>query len=214
MLFSGIKAFQVGIQHFIAFCQLGLHVLFAAVKEKSRAFTDVFILTHHSVFCQRHQLFDQVAFIIWSSQVFHHHFQGVAWITTKVRLDGRLDIFQKAQQLPGIFLIFQTTVDPPAKFGDQHFIYVFMQVVLGKYLIPLAINAISLRVQHVVIFQQMLSHIKVCAFHTGLRLFHQLIDQGYLDRHVFVDLEARQQPFHLLPAEHSHQFVIQRQVKA
>jgi len=65
-----------------------------------------------------------------------------------------------------------------------------MQVVLGKDLVPLAVNPVSLRVQHIIVFQQMLAHIKVSAFHAGLRLLNQPVHQRNFDWHVLIDLEA------------------------
>ena len=89
-----------------------------------------------------------------------------------------------------------------------------MQVVFGENLIPLTVDAVSLCVQDVVIFQQVLADVKVRALHTGLGLFHQFVDQRDLDRHILVDLKALQQALHLLPAEQAHEVVIQSEVKS
>ena len=45
MLITRVKGLEVSIQRIIAFRQLGFHRLFAAVKEQSRAFADMVILS-------------------------------------------------------------------------------------------------------------------------------------------------------------------------
>ena len=42
-------------------------------------------------------------------------------------------------------------LDPAGELGDQHFIYIFVQIILGEDLVPLAVDAVSLGIQDIVI---------------------------------------------------------------
>ncbi len=89
-----------------------------------------------------------------------------------------------------------------------------MQVLFFKGTVAFPVDPFALRVQHIIVFKQMLADIKVVAFDAFLGLFHDPAEQTALNRQARIDLHPRHQSFHLSTAKQAHQFIFKRQVKA
>ena len=139
---------------------------------------------------------------------------GIGWENGVVELERRLDFLQPGQQLPGAFLILQGFRHAPLNLGAQHLGDIFAQVVFDEDPVALLVNPFPLRVEHIVVFQQMLADIKVGAFHPRLRLFDQPADHAHFQGQSIVDLQALHQVVRLLAAEQAHQFVFHGEVEA
>ena len=145
---------------------------------------------------------------------FHQELVGVGWVRNAFVLDGRLNFFQVGQELPGAFGVAQASFHPFIDLSLQHFSHVVREVSFRKDAVSLGIDAMALAVEDIVIFQQMLAHVKVGAFNSLLRLLDHAANQTDFNRYVFIQVEAADQVFNLLAAKQAHEVVFQREVEA
>ncbi len=217
-----IRVFQAAeevIQSFHAFIPLGLQGLVGALQHALRRAGLVFLFGLQGASGDGNQGLaggsrGQVFLAQRAAGVVQQQAQGVRGVADRVQAEGRLDLVQEGQQLPGAFFVLQRLGDASLEFGAQHVQNVFAQVGFGEHAVALGVNAFALGVEHIVIFQQVLAHIKIGAFHAFLRLFHDAAQQAHLDGHILVGEHALPQGFHLLAAEQAHEVVFQREVEA
>ncbi len=126
-----------------------------------------------------------------------------------ILVNGGLDIIQIGQQLPQAFLILQAFLNAPTHFRPQHFSYIFTQIFFIEDAITLFIDALALRIEHIIIFQQMFAHIEIGAFDPGLGRFNQSTDKTMFNRHTLVDVKSAQDGFYLFSAKQTHQVIVQ-----
>ncbi len=139
---------------------------------------------------------------------------GVGWKGQPGKVKRWLDLIQVCQQLPWTFGVIQSAVDAVTQFGAQHLGDIFAQVGLGENAVALGVDALTLFIEHIVILQQVLAHIKVCPFHPCLRGFDHLAHQPAFNGQGFVKFQAAHDHFHLRTAKQAHQVVLKRQVEA
>jgi len=69
-------------------------------------------------------------------------------------------------------------VDPARDFLGQQFVHIFNEVFLLEDEVALGINALALRIEHIIVLQGVFADIKIGAFHACLRLFDHVADQA------------------------------------
>ena len=96
-------------------------------------------------------------------------------------------------------------------FGAQHIADIFAQVFLDENAVTLRIDTLTLTVEHVVVFEQMLADVEVGTLHTALRLLHDIANDATLKRQRIVHAQALHQAANLLPSEQAHQVIFERE---
>src|SRR5690606_4952208 len=96
----------------------------------------------------------------------------------------------------------------------EHFGYIVAEVFFGEHTVTLGVDFGALRVEHVVVFEEVLTHIKVGAFNPGLGLLDNTPDQPHFEGQGIIDLHALHQRIGLGAAKEAHQLVSHGEVKA
>ncbi len=84
-----------------------------------------------------------------------------------------------------------------AYFGLQHFIQILAQITLYEDPITLAVKNLTLLIEYVIVFQQVLAGIKVCAFYSGLGLFNRSVDDIVRNGDGIINVQSLHQTAHL-----------------
>ena len=77
----------------------------------------------------------------------------------------RLNLVHVSNQLPRAFFILERLGHALLQLSVQHIVQIVAQVFSREDLIALFIDALALRVEHIIIFQQVLANIEIRAFH-------------------------------------------------
>ncbi len=131
--------------------------------------------------------------------------------------------FGKREDLPhGVVQTFQVpefwisapgkSIDEPLQLVLHHpedgGLHVFLQDATA-----LSVDHLSLLVDHVVVLEHVLPDVEVVTFHFDLGIGYGFGNHAVLDRHVLVDPKFTHQPGDALPAESTHELVLQRDVE-
>ncbi len=124
------------------------------------------------------------------------------WIgIVRIQSERGLDFFQPCQQLPGTFFVFQAGNDMRFYFRLEQFLNVLAKIVLGKDPIALVVEDFSLLIQYIVIFEQMLSAIKIGALDAGLGLLDRFVYDPVPNGRSIIDIEALHKTGNLIAAK-------------
>ena len=211
------QALEESVQRFQPLFDLAFQALAAAFQQVVNAEQQVLRLGLERIFRQAQQRLLQAGNALerpLRGQVVYQQAQGVRREQAAAQVERRLDAFEPGQQFPGAFFIFQSFGHAAQHLGAHHLGHVFAQILFGEDEIALAVNALALAVEHVVVLEQVLADIEVGALDARLRAFHQPADHADFHRHGVVNLHALHQALGLLAAKAAHQLIFQREVEA
>lgn len=108
---------------------------------------------------------------------------------------------------------FDTTSDGVIKHLDTQALNVVGNVVGGQDLVSLIIDNATLVVGHIIVFQQLLSHVEVATFHLALSTLDGIADHLVLDGLALLETQNAHHFLDTLGAKQTHQVIFQRQEK-